>query len=174
MDLLALFRSFCKTSNSQVLKVEIFPSKFGKEQMERDSLYGPPKEMFEIKGKKSRKNLRRENKKEYISDDEFQLDENDNGENMAQLRKYEVLKMDYYYAVVHCNSRNTASNLIEENQDMEFELTNLRLQLYIIPDELEFPFPAKSMADDLPPNYTFDPSKISRALNHSTVKLSWD
>jgi hypothetical protein len=46
--------------------------------------------MFEIKGKKSRKASRRESKKEYLSDDDFQLDENDNGENMAQLRKYEV------------------------------------------------------------------------------------
>jgi uncharacterized protein involved in exopolysaccharide biosynthesis len=26
----------------------------------------------------------------------------------------------------------------------------------------------------VPAAYSFDPSKISRALNHSTVKLSWD
>jgi len=70
-DLLALFRSLCKTSSMQVEKVEIYPSKFGIEQMERDSLFGPPKEMFEIKGKKSRKASRRESKKEYISDDDF-------------------------------------------------------------------------------------------------------
>ena len=55
----------------QVEKVEIYPSKFGMEHMERDSLLGPPKEMFEIKGKKSRKASRRESKKEYISDDDF-------------------------------------------------------------------------------------------------------
>ena len=33
-------------------KVEIYPSKFGKEQMERDILYGPPKEMFVQKKEK--------------------------------------------------------------------------------------------------------------------------
>ena len=47
-DLLALFQSFCtKSAGSMAInKVEIYPSKFGKEQMERDILYGPPKEMF--------------------------------------------------------------------------------------------------------------------------------
>ena len=60
-----------------VEKVEIHPSKFGLERMERDTLYGPPKEMFEAKGKKSRKQARREAKKEFMSDDEFELNEND-------------------------------------------------------------------------------------------------
>ena len=109
-----------------------------------------------------------------MSDDDFQLDEKDNGENMAQLRKYEVQKMDYYYAVVHCNKRKTAARIIEENQDMEFELTNIRLNLYIVEDSLEFPYEPKEVATELPPNYGFDHSKISKALNHSTVKLSWD
>ena len=93
--------------------------------MKRDTLYGPPKEMFQKK--KSKKTARREAKKEFFSDDEFELNENDEGENMAQLRKYEVQKMDYYYAVVYCNKRKTAQKLIEENQDCELELTNLRL-----------------------------------------------
>lgn len=45
-DILSLFRSFCQGSISKVEKVVIYPSKFGKERMERDTLYGPPKEMF--------------------------------------------------------------------------------------------------------------------------------
>ncbi len=53
--------------------------------MERDILYGPPKEMFEKKaGKKmSRRAARKEAKDEYLSDDDFKLDEHDDGENMA-------------------------------------------------------------------------------------------
>lgn len=60
--------------------------------MERDILYGPPKAIFEKKEgtKKSRKVHRREKYGEYLSDEEFELNENDDGENMAQLRKYEV------------------------------------------------------------------------------------
>ena len=83
--------------------------------MERDILYGPPKEMFaQKKGKMSRKAARRESKKEYTSDDDFKLNENDDGENMALLRKYEVQKMNYYYAVVHCNTKKTASKVMKE------------------------------------------------------------
>ncbi len=159
-----------------VEKVEVHPSQFGKEAMERDILYGPPKEMFEKKaGKKmSCRAARKEAKHEYLSDDDFKLDEHDDGENMAQLRKYEVQKMDYFYAVVYCNSSKTANKIIEENQDLEFELTNIRLNLYIVPEEMELPYKPKQVAKELPSNYEFNPSKISRALNHSTVKLSWD
>ena len=57
VDLLALFQSFCTKAGSSIEKVEIYPSQFGKEQMERDIMYGPPKEMFKVKegAKKSRR-----------------------------------------------------------------------------------------------------------------------
>lgn len=58
---------------------------------------------------------------------------------MAQLRKYEVNKMKYYYAVVHCNKKKTAERIIEEFNGMELELTNLRLNLSCVDDELIFP-----------------------------------
>ena len=45
VDILALFTSLCK-GDMIVTKVEIYPSLFGLEQMKRDSLYGPPKEML--------------------------------------------------------------------------------------------------------------------------------
>ena len=57
---------------------------------------------------------------------------------------------------------------------MELELTNLRLQLFVVEDSLEFPYEPKQVANGIPPNYSFTSSKISRALNHSSVKLSWD
>ena len=52
---------------------------------------------------------------EYISDDDFKLNENDDGEDLAMLWKYEVNKMKYFFAIVYCNSIKTASRLIEEN-----------------------------------------------------------
>ena len=45
LDILALFRSLCK-GDQIVYKVEIYPSLFGIEQMKKDSIYGPPKEIF--------------------------------------------------------------------------------------------------------------------------------
>ena len=67
------------------------------------------------------------------------MDENDDGVNMAQLRKYEVNKMKYYYAVIVCDRRKTATKILDEYNGFELELTNLRLTLSIIPDSMVFP-----------------------------------
>ena len=58
---------------------------------------------------------------------------------MAQLRKYEVNKMKYYYACVVCDSHETADKIYANYNGFELELTNIKLTLSIVPDELEFP-----------------------------------
>lgn len=47
-DLLVLFRSFCHGigASASIDKVQIYPSLYGIEQMKKDALYGPPKEIF--------------------------------------------------------------------------------------------------------------------------------
>ncbi len=142
-------------------------------------MQGPPKDMFTLSKQHAKKrgygrNEKGEQDPEFMSDDEFKLDENDDGVNMAQLRKYEVSKMRYYYAVVICDRKKTASKIINEFDGFELELTNLRLTLAVIPDEVEFPHPIRDEATEVPVNYSFSAGRISRALNHSTVRLSWD
>ena len=82
--------------------------------------------------------------------------------------------MKYYYAVVVCNSPQTSNAIFKENQGMEFELTNLRLSLSFIDDDLKFPQDPREEAFEIPPNYNFDSTRISRALNHTSVRLTWD
>lgn len=143
--------------------------------MKKDALYGPPKELFETSKKiDETKAKKRDEKREFESDDEYRLDEKDDSKQLAQLRKYEVNKMKYYYAVVHCNSSQTANAIFKENQGMEFELTNLRLSLSFVDDELDFPQKPREEAFEIPPNYAFDSTRISRALNHTSVRLTWD
>lgn len=47
--------------------------------------------------------------------------------------------MKYFYAVIHCNSFSTAERLYNEYNDYEFELSNIRLNLSFIADDLKFP-----------------------------------
>jgi hypothetical protein len=54
VDIFALFNSFCK-GDMMIMKVEIYPSLFGQEQMKKDSLYGPSSDIFDIKIKKEDK-----------------------------------------------------------------------------------------------------------------------
>jgi hypothetical protein len=93
---------------------------------------------------------------------------------MAKLRKYEVNKMKYYFAFVTCSKKKVAAKIHDEFNGFEIELTNLRLNLSLVPDEMEITTPPKDTASEIPVGFDFNASKISRALNHSTVRLSWD
>lgn len=105
--------------------------------MKKDSLYGPPKEILDDNPvKKSKKKVDvDEDPDEFIDDEEKER----LGYNSSQLRKYEVQKMKYFYAVVHCNNKKTALKLYEEYNGFEFEMSNIRLNLSFIADDLTFP-----------------------------------
>ena len=57
-----------------------------------------------------------ENESSSSSDeDENQVDEQRNeAYNQMQLRKYELEKMKYFYAIIHCNSKKSAITLYDE------------------------------------------------------------
>jgi hypothetical protein len=83
--------------------------------------------------------------------------------------------MKYFYAVVHCNSKHTAERLYNEYNEYEFELSNIRLNLSFIADDLKFPQEVKEVATHLPADYQFKVGNaLNRALNHTKVKLTWD
>lgn len=82
--------------------------------------------------------------------------------------------MRYYFAVVTFVKRKVAAKVYDEFNNFELELTNLRLNLSIVPDDLVFPHEPKEVATEIPDGFDFNAGKISRALNHSSVRLSWD
>mmetsp|Transcript_15936 Transcript_15936/g.24634 ORF Transcript_15936/g.24634 Transcript_15936/m.24634 type:complete len:119 (+) Transcript_15936:862-1218(+) len=85
--------------------------------------------------------------------------------------------MKYYYAIVHCNTPKTALTLYDEYNGFEFENTNIRLNISLVPDGVEFKQERKDVATDIPANFEFDfekYQKINRAMGHSDVKLTWD
>lgn len=46
--------------------------------------------------------------------------------------------MKYFYAVIHCNTEETSEKVYDEYNNMEFELSNIKLNLSFIPDDLVF------------------------------------
>jgi hypothetical protein len=196
-DMLALFRTLC-TGDRIVTKVQIYPSLFGLEQMKKDSLYGPPTEIFQKDMSEDQYTKRREAKKKAVkkkvkaqrhaaSDEDSSSEELDMGlgdindddpdaYDQRMLRKYEIQKMKYYYAVVTCNSKETAMQLFDEYNGFEFEHTNLKLHMSFVPDDMKFTQKLKQEATSVPANFTFDFANqgYSRALGHTKVKLTWD
>ena len=115
--------------------------------MKKDTLYGPPKELFaEGEVKKSKKRRGNDQDEDKEADEAF---------NQNQLRKYEIQKMKYFYAIIYCNSPQTSDKLYTEYNGYDFELSNIKLNLSFVADDLVFPQQVKEVAKDLPSGYQF-------------------
>ncbi len=62
-------------------------------------------------------------------------------------------KMKYFYAVIHCNNKKTASKIYDEYNNFEFELSNLRLNLSFVADDVVFTQTLKDSAKEIPAGY---------------------
>lgn len=104
---------------------------------------------------------------------EAEEEEDDKELDMEKLRAYEKNKLKYYYAVVECDSKATANHLYTQCDGMEFERTSNTLDLRFIPDEMKFERAPRDVAYEVPDDYKA-PEFETRALQHSSVKLTWD
>jgi hypothetical protein len=183
VDLMATLISFVPKSGI-IKSVTIFPSEFGKQQMQKEEIEGPPKELF-----KSKKKVEVESDSD--SDDELDVNNADDLERAARklyqeddgeedydnkaLRRYQLQRLRYYYAVVRCDSVATAREIYSKCDGSEFESTANILDLRYIPDGVEFEeSDATDSCTKVPSTYKPNSTFVTDALQHSKVKLTWD
>jgi len=159
-DLYVLFNSF-KPTGGIIKSVKIYPSEFGIERIKDEEINGP-KEL-----------------KETILGSDVDEDDEENIEgtkfHMEKLREYQLNRLKYYYAVVECDSLETANKLYEECDSLEYEMSSTRLDLRFIPNDTTFDHPPKSQADQMPDIKNYEPANfMNTALQQSTVRLTWD
>lgn len=113
-----------------IFNFQIYPSEFGKERIAEEEIKGPQ----ELTEKKL------DSDAEDISDGDAKEDENEEGTsyNMEKLRKYQLNRLKYFYAVIECNSVAAADKLYKECDGLEYESTATKLDLRFIPDEMTF------------------------------------
>lgn len=183
-DLYVLFNSFI-SGKEKILKVEIYPSEFGIKEMEKQKTQGP-NELFS--GSDSEANSDTENKRndsktvpktERITDiDEALEDDNlsDDAIDQKKLRKFELKKLKFYYAIATFDSKETAFKIYSQCDGMELEKTQNFLDLRFVPDSLtEFPYAPKETFTGNKSLINYEPEfNENRALQHSKVKLTWD
>ncbi|EMR08058.1 hypothetical protein PNEG_03498 [Pneumocystis murina B123] len=197
VDIFAALGSFVP-KGGRILSVKIYPSEFGKKRMEKEDVEGPPRDIFSIKPSKT---LSLENKaqelKEFHKETENDTDDTDNTDdinsisdekiqkelvkedkgndfNMTQLRKYQLERLRYYYAIVVCDSVNTAKYIYKQCDGREYEASANFFDLRFVPDEESFD--SMQIRDEclsLPEAYVPE-EFVTDALKHSNVKLMWD
>lgn len=175
-DLFAVANSFVP-SEGRVLNVGVYPSEFGKDRMEREEFEGPPKEVFAIGTKKRPLEDSSEHDSE-SEDDQIKksLLSEDKGEefNSTALRTYQLERLQYFYAVISCDSAHTAKALYDSMDGREYLSSANFFDLRFIPEDVSFEGDKpRDQCKELPDGYK--PNEfVTDALTHSKVKLTWD
>lgn len=172
-DLMATFQSFVPSSG-HIVSVSIYPSQYGKERMQQEELEGPSRELFKKKKKSSEK-------EESDSDSDSEVEAKDLYEeadatkdyDSKALRKYQLQRLRYYYAVVVCDSVQTAKNIYDNCDGTEYESTANFFDLRYVPEGMSFEDEPRDSCTKIPSNYK-PSSFVTDALQHSKVKLTWD
>ena len=185
VDLMAVFSSFCPPTG-RLLRVTVYPSHFGKERMEREQVEGPPKEIFASKGPGSagepleEQDFEEQEGEEGDDDEEKKIKESllleDKGEEFdsTKLRRYQLERLRYYYAVLTFTSAETAKAIYDATDGTEYLTTANFFDLRFVSDDVSFEDDqtwdeCSIIPDGYKPN-TF----VTDALQHSKVKLTWD
>lgn len=196
VDLMATFAGFAKGSG-EIKSITIYPSEFGKEKMAKEEKEGPARDLFasEKKMKKSKKNDDSDSDSDSDSDlsdidlkNKYDLNHNrekaikalyeeDKGDeyDSKNLRKYQLQRLRYYYAIIVCDSVSVAQKIYQNCDGLEFEATANFFDLRYVPDDVDFNDDEKTdYCDHVPLNYRPKINFETSALQHSKVKLTWD
>jgi hypothetical protein len=174
-DIFVLVNSF-KPENGSIDSVRVYVSRFGRERMAEEAVKGP-KELSDIK------------RRQEESDDEEQQDEkllrgvvhqNEDDEmdefTREKLREYQLKRLKYFYAVVECDSAETAEILYKELDGLEYESSASSFDVRFIPDSESFE--EEELRDEclaMPDMTSYErPVFISSALQQTKVQLTWD
>ena len=176
-DLMVLFNSL-KPKNAVINQIIVYPSEFGLKRLEKENKEGPadiweneekPEEQQENQGKTKEKHKKVEKE---VNDWIAKVNKPTEFDPI-KLRRYEKDRLKYYYAIIECDTKETAEHIYNECDGTEFELSGMKIDLRFVPEQQEFPYPAKETCDFLPISNKVN-NFLNRALNHTNVELTWE
>jgi hypothetical protein len=129
-------------SQGTVESVRIYPSQFGKDRMAREEKEGPPREIFVSAGTQD------------VDERNIHDVQDDSGVNEEALRSYQLDRLRfpfrfypteptltgrrYYYAIVTCDTAQTAEHVYRELDGAELERSANVFTLSFVPDDMTF------------------------------------
>ncbi|CAJ1052797.1 ESF1 homolog [Xyrichtys novacula] len=152
-DLLALLNSFVPKGGA-VLSVKVYPSEFGKERLKAEETQGP----LELRALPEDSDNDTEEERSY----------------REKMRDYQFKRLKYFYAVVECDSVDTAVKIYGECDGYEYESSCSVIDLRFIPEDVFFDEEPKDVATDV--NLAAYTPKLftSSGTTTSKVQLTWD
>ena len=170
VDLMVVCSSFCP-STGLVKAVHIFPSDFGLSMLEEENRNGPSVFADEtssgIGGAVG----------DVVTKSKHKLEENEETQaalDQIKLRRYELNKLRYYFAVVTCDSIATASAIYNALDNQEIEMTSNKLDMRFVPDDISFDDrQIHDVCTEVPLNYEA-PNFYTTVLQKTEAKLTWD
>ncbi|CAF0985885.1 unnamed protein product [Didymodactylos carnosus] len=189
VDLFFLLNSF-KQDNGVIKSVTIYPSDLGLKQIEEETRLGPLSQPPTTNASVPNETHSNEQDSGHASEEEEgeeeegeEHEDNGNEEDDAvdpiireKLRKYQLNRLKYYYAVVECDTVNTASKLYEECDGLEYETSAVRLDLRFIPNDVRFDdMQPYDQCTSLPDSTSYKPRLFrNSALTQTKVHCTWD
>ncbi|PWN37311.1 uncharacterized protein FA14DRAFT_13033 [Meira miltonrushii] len=175
------------------LSVYVYPSEFGRKRMAKETMEGPPREIFASEEGEGSSSSKRKNKKKKSrskgddsSDEEiFQVDEGGDFDEEA-LRKYQLDRLRYHYAIATFDRPETARFIMDEIDGTEMEHSANMFDLSFVPKEMTFPdweAPKDDPGNEGYRDFATETSDeagysgvkfMTDALRHSKVTLTWD
>lgn len=155
----------------QVRSVRIYLSDFGRERLAREDVQGPPREIFQSRGSGHR-----------VQESEAQAVTVDEGEDFNEdaLRKYQLERLRYYYAVATFDNAKSARHVYNEIDGTEMERSANMFDLRFVPDDMVLPDGEEGRPAEFQDEATEDVAHYegldfkTDALRHSKVRLTWD
>lgn len=159
VDLMVLFNSFVPTGGL-IHSVTIYPSEFGLQRMKEEEVKGPVELVNDKKEEERKSESENEEGSEY---------------HMEKLRRYQLNRLKYFYAVVECDSAETANKIYTECDGHEYESTATKLDLRFIPNDMTFDQEPRETCTELPELSKYQPRQFTTtALQQVKVELTWD
>jgi len=115
-------------ARGKVLSVRIYPSEFGKERMAREEVEGPPPQIFKRKNDDDEE-INAQNIYEVGDEEEYDED---------ALRKYQLERLRYYYAIITCDTVDAATHVYRELEGTELERSANVFDLSYVADDMTF------------------------------------
>lgn len=157
-DLMVMFRTYLSTARSKsqagnVTRISVYPSDYGLQRAEREAVEGP-----------------------LIADEmpNSSFDDDNQEAQQEALRRYQMDRTKYFWALVECDSESTAAWLYDEMDGIEADgICPATLDLRFVPEELVPPHEATSVATEIPKKFS-GPAMLRSATGHTKVKCTWD